>query len=143
MLYNLSMSDCIFCKIINKEIPSNIVYEDDDVIAILDISQVTRGHTLVMPKVHYDNFLSTPKEVMHKVLDVAQRIGQVDIAVLGAKGINILMNTNKEAGQTVMHFHVHVIPRYTSDVNFQITMKENTVDNNSLPVLADLIKNKL
>ncbi|HBF68394.1 MAG TPA: HIT family protein [Firmicutes bacterium] len=133
--------NCIFCKIISKEIPSSIIYEDDDVIAFLDISQVTKGHTLVVSKKHFDNFLTVPKDVMHKVMDVAQRIGQAQVAMLGAKGVNILTNVNKEAGQSVYHFHVHVIPRYISNEGFQITMKENSkLDKLSLPSLANEIK---
>ncbi len=106
------MEKDVFCKIIDGEIPSYTIYEDDDVIAFLDISQVTRGHTLVVSKKHFDNFLATPSDVMHKVMDVAQKIGQAQITRLGAKGVNILTNCYPEAGQTVMHFHVHVIPRY-------------------------------
>ncbi len=135
--------DCIFCKITQKVIPSNIVYEDDDVLAFLDISQTTKGHTLVISKEHYENFLTAPKEAMHKVMDVAQRIGQAQIMMLGAKGVNILTNVNKEAGQSVYHFHVHVIPRYISDEGFRITMKDNSDNNLSLPSLASEIKKGL
>ena len=135
--------DCIFCKIVRGEIPSHKVYEDDDVLAFLDISQVTKGHTLVISKKHYDNFLSTPKEDMHKVMDVAQRIGQVQIMRLGAKGVNILTNVNKEAGQSVYHFHVHVIPRYEKQEGFRIEMKENdNLKDLSLPVLAKTLNIK-
>ena len=88
----------VFCKIVDGEIPCYKLYEDDDVLAFLDISQVTKGHALVISKKHYENFLSTPQEVMHKVMDVAQRIGQVSIKLLGAKGVNILSNCYKEAG---------------------------------------------
>lgn len=137
------MDDCVFCKIIKGEIPSAKIYEDNEVVAILDISQATRGHTLVLPKTHYDNFLSTPKELMHKVMDVAQRIGQAEMSVLGAKGVNILTNIGKEAGQSVMHYHVHIIPRYVRDVGFQITLKENIVDKSLLPKLANIIKEKI
>ena len=133
--------DCIFCKIAQGIIPSNVVYEDDDVIAFLDISQVTQGHTLVIPKKHTQNFLTAEKDIMHKVMDVAQRIGQAQISILGAKGVNILTNVNKEAGQSVYHFHVHVIPRYIADDGFRIEMKENEkLEELSLPVLADRIK---
>ena len=136
--------DCLFCKIVAGEIPSSKVYEDDDVLAFLDISQTTVGHTLVIPKKHYDNFLDTPKEIMHKVMDVAQRIGQAQIMMLGAKGVNILSNINKEAGQSIIHFHVHVIPRYISNEGFQITMKENPKAGElSLPALASEIKKGL
>ncbi len=130
----------IFCKIIDGEIPSSKVYEDDEVLAILDISQVTRGHTLVMPKKHYDNFLACPKDVMHKVYDVAQRIGQAEVQVLGAKGVNILTNVGEKAGQSINHFHVHVIPRYLGgEGGFQITMKEQDTSGENLPLLASSI----
>ncbi len=133
----------IFCSIIAGEIPATRVYEDDDVLAILDISQVTKGHTLVMPKAHYASILDTPKETLHKVYDVAQRIAQAMESVLGAKGVNILTNAGELAGQTVPHFHVHVIPRYVGgEGGFQITMKsrENQED---LPLLAHTIKEGL
>ena len=132
----------VFCKIVDGEIPCYKLYEDDDVLAFLDISQVTKGHALVISKKHYENFLSTPQEVMHKVMDVAQRIGQVAIKLLGAKGVNILSNCYKEAGQSVMHFHVHVIPRYGDAEGFEISMKDNSKGLN-LPVIADTIKENL
>ena len=136
------MEKDVFCKIIDGEIPSYTLYEDEDVIAILDISQVTRGHTLVISKKHYDNFLACPQEVMHKVMDVAQRIGQAQITRLHAQGVNILTNCYKEAGQTVMHFHVHVIPRYEGSDGFVIEMKENAGDIN-LPALCESIKQEI
>ena len=132
----------IFCKIIDGEIPCHKLYEDDDVLAFLDISQVTKGHALVISKKHFDNFLSTPQEIMHKVMDVAQRIGQVDIKLLNAKGVNILSNCYPAAGQSVMHFHVHVIPRYEEEEGIQITMKDNSKGLN-LPALASEIKANL
>ena len=132
----------IFCKIIDGEIPCYKLYEDEDVLAFLDISQVTKGHALVVSKKHYDNFLSTPQEVMHKVMDVAQRIGQVDIKLLGAKGVNILSNCYPAAGQSVMHFHVHVIPRYEQEEGIEITMKNNSEGLN-LPAIAKEIKSNL
>ena len=136
--------DCVFCKIVRGEIPSHKVYEDDDVLAFLDIGQVTKGHVLVIPKEHYDNFLATPQEIMHKVMDVAQRIGQVQIMKLGAKGVNILSNVNKEAGQSVFHFHVHVIPRYESKEGFKIEFKGNeNLKELSLPVLAETISKEI
>jgi histidine triad (HIT) family protein len=126
----------IFCRIIKGEIPSTKIYEDDDVLAILDISQTTKGHTLVIPKLHCDNFLSCPQEVMHKVMDVAQRIGQAEISLLHARGVNILTNVNEAAGQSVMHFNVHVIPRYNGGEGFQITMKGQDTSGMDLPRLA-------
>ena len=133
--------DCIFCKIAEGIIPSHKIYEDDDVLAFLDISQVTPGHALVISKKHYANFLTAEKDIMHKVMDVAQRIGQAEMSILGAKGVNILTNVNKEAGQSVFHFHVHVIPRYIANEGFRIEMKENPkLGELSLPTLASEIK---
>ena len=125
----------IFCRIIDGEIPSAKVYEDDDVLAILDISQTTQGHTLVLPKAHYENFLAVPKDLLNKVMAVAQRIGQAQISLLHAKGVNILSNVGVAAGQSVPHFHVHVIPRYGNDGGIHITMKEQT-SSIDLPRLA-------
>lgn len=139
----MAHEDCIFCKIIKGEIPSSKIYEDNDVLAFLDVSQATMGHALVVPKKHYDNFLTIPKDEMHKVMDVAQRIGQADILMLGAKGVNVLTNVNREAGQSVFHFHVHVIPRYVSD-DFIIERKDgNDLKNLNLPVIAENIKKGL
>lgn len=132
----------VFCKIANGEIPCYKLYEDYDVLAFLDISQVTKGHALVISKKHYDNFLTTPHEIMHKVMDVAQRIGQVEIKLLGAKGVNILSNCYEAAGQSVMHFHVHVIPRYQEEEGFRLEMKSHP-DNLNLPALAEAITKNL
>lgn len=136
-------STCIFCQIVNGEIPCYKLYEDDDVLAFLDISQVTKGHTLVVSKKHYDNFLATPKDIVHKVMDVAQRIGQVQIRMLGAKGVNILTNCYQEAGQSVMHFHVHVIPRYGINDKMVIEMKNPESGKLNLPAIAEEIKTSL
>ena len=132
----------VFCKIIAGEIPCYKLYEDDEVLAFLDISQVTKGHALVVSKKHFDNFLTTPQEIMHKVMDVAQKIGQVQIKILGARGVNILTNCYPASGQTVVHFHVHVIPRYNENEGFEITMKNNSEGLN-LPALAGEIKENL
>jgi len=134
------MIDCIFCKIANGIIPATKVYEDDYVLAFLDISQTTIGHTLVISKNHHDNFLATPKTTMHRVMNVAQRIGQAQMSQLGASGVNVLTNNYKAAGQSVFHFHVHVIPRYDLHDNLRIEMYENKHRGElNLPVLASKI----
>ena len=135
--------NCIFCKIIKGEIPCHKLYEDEHVLAFLDISQVTKGHALVVPKEHSENFLSTQKEIMHHVMDVAQRIGQVQIQLFNAKGVNILTNCYEAAGQTVMHFHVHVIPRYSSNDSFILEMKNNDEHKANLATIAENIKSGL
>ncbi|MFQ7538750.1 MAG: HIT family protein [Clostridium sp.] len=104
---------CIFCSIVNGEIPSSRIYEDDTVIAILDISQVTKGHTLVIPKQHTESFMSCDAELMKYVMEIAQMLSVRIMERTHAAGMNILSNINEAAGQSVMHFHVHLIPRYS------------------------------
>ncbi|MEF9961116.1 MAG: HIT family protein [Erysipelotrichaceae bacterium] len=116
---------CIFCKIINHEIPSNILYEDEDVIAFLDISQVTKGHTLVLPKKHTENFNSVDSEILAKMIQVAQTLSIHLVKTLDAAGMNILSNMNEVAGQSVPHFHIHLIPRYREDDSIQIVFHES------------------
>ena len=133
--------NCVFCKISHGIVPSTKLYEDDDVIAFLDINPVTYGHALVIPKKHYESFLSTSKDVMHKAMDLAQRIGQVQIKQLGAKGVNILCNCGESAGQAIPHFHIHVIPRYNATDGFKLEMKE--VQSKNLPALAEKLKQSI
>jgi histidine triad (HIT) family protein len=137
------MNDCIFCKIVKGEIPCYKVYEDDDVLAFLDISQTTKGHTLVISKEHSRNLLYVPKDVLAKVMGAAQQIAQAQVASLGAKGVNIINNTNEMAGQTVMHFHVHVIPRYSNEDALRLEFNSNKIDKLSLPAIAEEISKEL
>ena len=116
---------CIFCKIVKKEIPSYCIYEDDTVMAFLDISQVTKGHTLIIPKQHCDNMLECEDEVLAHVMKTAKKLGARIMKKTGAKGMNILSNVNEIAGQSVPHFHVHLIPRYQEDDACVIAFKES------------------
>lgn len=106
---------CIFCKIIHKEIPSFCIYEDDEVMAFLDISQVTKGHTLIVPKNHYDDFLCCDDAIIAHIMQVARKLGNQICTTLHAQGMNILSNVHEVAGQSVPHFHVHLIPRYSEN----------------------------
>lgn len=119
---------CIFCKIINHEIPSSVIYEDDDVLAILDISQVTRGHTLVMPKKHVRNVLEADEETVQKCILTARKLAAQIVTNLHASGVNILTNCGESAGQSVDHLHFHIIPRYDSSDAIQITFGETDQD---------------
>ena len=123
---------CVFCKIIEGDIPSCKVYEDDEVLAILDLSQVTKGHTLVMPKKHYANILEIPAEELGSLIQKVQMIAKDLVAKLGANGCNILVNTNEVAGQTVMHLHIHIIPRYDETDGITIEFKESGLDLNEV-----------
>lgn len=107
--------DCIFCKIANGEIPSKTLYEDADFRVILDLGPATKGHALILPKVHAANLYDLPEEVAAKVLPVAKRIASNMKEKLNCDGLNLVQNNGETAGQTVMHFHMHVIPRYKDD----------------------------
>lgn len=116
---------CIFCKIINKEIPASIIYEDEDVCAILDVAQVTEGHTLVMPKDHFESILECPPVLLSKIISVTQMLSKDIVSKLNAKGVNVLTNAKEAAGQSVMHFHMHIIPRYTKDDGLILKFRGN------------------
>jgi len=111
---------CIFCKIVSHEIPSHIIYEDDAVMAILDISQVTKGHTLVLSKKHYDDYMDCPVETLGKIMNVSQIVTQRINDRLHPRGFNLLSNLGAVAGQSVDHVHFHIIPRY--DENDELTI---------------------
>ncbi|GAB3060509.1 HIT family protein [Virgibacillus ainsalahensis] len=107
--------DCIFCKIIDGEIPSAKVYEDDHVYAFLDISQVTKGHTLVIPKTHTKNIYETPPEIASELFARVPKIAHAIKKEYQPIGMNILNNNEKPADQSVFHLHMHLIPRYGDD----------------------------
>ncbi len=123
---------CVFCKIINNEFSSYKVYEDEEVLAILDLSQTTYGHTLVMPKKHYDNMLAIPQNEWAHLMEVAKTLSEKIMTRLNAKGFNVLINTNEAAGQTVNHLHVHIIPRYDEKDTIEIIMHENDYNKEEL-----------
>ena len=107
--------NCIFCKIANGEIPSATLYEDEDFRVILDLGPATRGHALLLPRDHYSDLFELEDEVATKVLVRAKRIAARIKKALGADGFNLVQNNGEAAGQTVFHFHMHLIPRYKGD----------------------------
>ena len=109
------ITDCIFCKIVSQEIPSYKVYEDSKFLAFLDINPVNNGHTLVIPKKHYENFLDLPREFMGDYMSICQKICDAIIKGLNADGFNILNSSKRAAGQLVDHVHMHIIPRFKND----------------------------
>lgn len=111
----MKKDDCIFCKIANGEIPSQTLYEDADFRVILDLGPATRGHALILPKEHADNLYELPEELAAKVLPVARKVGTMMKEKLHCDGLNLIQNNGETAGQTVMHFHMHMIPRYADD----------------------------
>lgn len=109
------MADCIFCKIIAGELPCTKVYEDNKVLAFLDIGPINPGHTLVIPKEHHKTLVDLPDESLKDVMPVTKKIGQAIISELGADGFNVGLNNGQAAGQEVDHVHFHVIPRHKGD----------------------------
>lgn len=108
----MKKDDCIFCKIANGEIPSDTVYEDEMFRAILDLSPAVKGHTLIIPKEHYDDLTDADDAVLGEALKTARRIGIGMTKALKCDGFNLVQNNGEAAGQTVRHLHFHVIPRY-------------------------------
>ena len=107
--------NCIFCKIANGEIPSTTLYEDEDFRVILDMGPATRGHALLLPKEHYANLFELDDELAAKALVTAKKVAARMKDALGADGFNLVQNNGEAAGQTVFHFHIHLIPRYEGD----------------------------
>lgn len=104
--------DCIFCKLANGEIPTNGIYEDEDFKVILDAQPASKGHALILPKAHAANLFELEEDTAKKVLPLAAKIGSHMKEVLQCDGLNVIQNNGEVAGQTVFHFHMHLIPRY-------------------------------
>lgn len=109
------MSDCIFCKIANGEIPSRTICEDDFCKVILDLGPATKGHALIIPKQHYADLFEIPEEKAAEVMRVAHKTAALMKDRLKCGGFNLVQNNGEIAGQTVFHFHMHLIPRYEGD----------------------------
>lgn len=107
--------DCLFCKIARKEISSEVVYEDDQVIAFLDIFPTSYGHTLVIPKQHFENIIDADSSLFGHLMSVVQKIGRALVDSLEFKGFNVIVNNGKDAGQVIPHLHFHIVPRCEGD----------------------------
>lgn len=130
---------CVFCEIVKGNIPSYKVYEDDVCIAILDISQATIGHTLVIPKKHVENIFSLDSELASHLFKVVSELAKKISIALGVKNMNILNNNGSLAGQSVDHFHIHIIPRYDGD-NLEIKFASNKLTPEEFNDLLNKIK---
>ena len=108
-------ANCVFCKILNGEIPSAKLYEDEDFVIILDIGPATFGHALLIPKNHYANLFEMPEELLAKSIQLAKVWGDKMMKAFHADGMNLVQNNGLAAGQTVFHYHMHLIPRYQED----------------------------
>lgn len=108
-------TNCIFCKIANGEIPSKTLYEDEQFRVILDLGPATKGHALILPKEHYANLFELPEDLAGEAMKVAKKMAVKMTERLGCEGFNLIQNNGDMAGQTVFHFHMHMIPRYQAD----------------------------
>ena len=114
------MSECIFCSIIKKEAESTTIIENNGFIAIMDINPIAPGHTLIISKEHYKDILELPDNLAPDLVDMIKKLSRLMINNLGCDGINLINSTGRSAGQTIFHFHVHVIPRFTGkSIGFQ------------------------
>lgn len=111
----MKKDDCIFCKLANGIIPTNSIYKDEDFNVILDLAPATRGHALILPKEHADNLYELPDETAAKAFVLAKKLATHMAEKFGCDGLNIVQNNGSAAGQTVFHFHMHLIPRYEND----------------------------
>jgi histidine triad (HIT) family protein len=126
------VSDCVFCKIVKGEIPSAKVFENEHVLAFLDLSQVTKGHTLIIPKVHKENLFELTPEIAKNIFEVAPTIANALKETYQPIGLNAVNNNGEKAGQSVFHFHLHLIPRYGEGDGFGAVWKNNQSDYSSL-----------
>lgn len=122
------MNDCIFCKIVAGQIPANVIYEDELCMAILDAFPATLGHTLIIPKVHTCDLLEIEPKTLQHIIAIAQQLAIQMMPTLNAKGVNIINNNRSEAGQTVFHFHVHLVFRYDNNDGIQINFTPQQYD---------------
>lgn len=135
-------NNCIFCSIIGMEISSTTIYEDEWVKAIMDISPANKGHVILISKSHAENIFELSEEAVGRIFSVAKKVATVLKEELKCDGVNILQNNEKAAGQTVFHFHVHVIPRYEGD-KVKLDWEHVTYGEGEIQALGDRIKAKL
>ena len=119
------MNDCIFCKIKNGEIPCAKVFENEHVLAFLDIGQVTKGHTIVIPKVHKENIYELTPDIAKNFFEAVPKISNAIKTKYNPAGLNLLNNNGELAGQTVFHYHMHIIPRYGKGDGFGAVWKSH------------------
>ena len=138
----MNKENCIFCKIANDEIPSFTIYEDEEVRVFLDISPASKGHALVIPKKHFENIYDLDEATASKVFVIVSKIAKVLKTSLNCDGLNIIQNNEKLAGQTVFHFHMHLIPRYKGDT-VSISWKNTKTKEEEMIFIRNLLSKEL
>jgi histidine triad (HIT) family protein len=136
------MTDCIFCKIVNGDIPSSKVYEDSETLAFLDISPVNKGHTLIIPKKHYETFEDVPADELGELIVKVQKVCKAVIKATNADGYNLIQNNKTSAGQEVPHIHFHIIPRYKDD-GFKFNWENKKYEDEEMKEFKEKISKEL
>ena len=137
------MSDCLFCKIINSDIPSTKVYEDEHVYAFMDIMPLTKGHTLLIPKTHCPDLFEMPEEVAANLYKAAPKVAKAIKLAFNPVGMNTVNNNGAAAGQTVFHYHLHLIPRYDETDGLKVGWESKKFEMAELTGFAEAIKSNL
>jgi len=135
----LNDEECIFCQIVGKKIPSQILFENETTLAFLDIFPVSKGHTIVIPKNHYNNLEDIPVNRLTELFEVVKKVSTTIHKKLKVDGYNILQNNFKAAGQLINHFHVHIIPRSRKDGKFQLSTPKEQMKEEELKCLRKTI----
>ena len=137
----MKQDNCIFCMLANGDIPTNTIYEDEDFRVIMDNAPATKGHALVLPKNHYADIYEIDPEVLGRAIQVGQKVIKHATKVLGCDGYNLLQNNGTAAGQTVFHFHLHLIPRYADmDNSHMLNWPEGQGDADAIKALTEALK---
>ena len=134
--------NCIFCKIIAGEIPSNTIYEDDEFKVVLDVSPASKGHALILPKNHYADLYEIDENVAADAMKLAKKLAIHMTDVLKCDGFNLVQNNHEVAGQTVFHFHMHLVPRYIKD-NVTMTWIPGKADTEELSTLSKALRKRI
>ena len=135
----MKKDDCIFCKIAAGEIPSRKIYEDKDLIAFMDLSPTSKGHSLIIPKEHYTNIYDIDEEIAGKVMKTAKKLATKMTVALNCDGFNLLQNNGETAGQTMFHFHMHLIPRYKDADNNMLKFTSVSFSDEEMDAIRDQI----
>lgn len=136
----MNEQSCLFCKIILHKIPSHIIYEDEHTIAFLDIMPLDKGHTLVIPKIHSTNFINTNDDIISFVNITAKKVARQIEVQLNTSAFNFISNNGILAGQTIEHYHLHIIPKYSSHSGLQLPKSQIVVDSKNLTALQKKLK---
>jgi len=136
------MNDCVFCKIVSGDIPSEILFENEHVVTILDINPIHFGHALVIPRKHYRDFLDLEPQCYPPLLEAARIVSSALVKGLQLEGFNLFSNNGRIAGQSVFHFHLHITPRYLDD-NIRFVLKLKKYENGKMKQYADLIRSHI